>query len=73
MLSTCENGTFKSKDSRMSLTIGLQVLKENNVKKEELKARALALKILGKIFQVKYSLNWQKKPRLNFHQYESNL
>ncbi|OVA05574.1 DnaJ domain [Macleaya cordata] len=27
------------------------VLKENNVKKEELRARALALKILGKIFQ----------------------
>ncbi|OMO57160.1 hypothetical protein COLO4_35491 [Corchorus olitorius] len=27
------------------------VLRENNVKKEELKARALALKILGKIFQ----------------------
>ncbi|KAJ4965788.1 hypothetical protein NE237_017637 [Protea cynaroides] len=27
------------------------VLQENNVKKEELKARALALKILGKIFQ----------------------
>ncbi|XWS23641.1 hypothetical protein CRYUN_Cryun28dG0032300 [Craigia yunnanensis] len=29
------------------------VLQENNVKKEELKARALALKILGKIFQEK--------------------
>ncbi|KAK8481543.1 hypothetical protein V6N11_013582 [Hibiscus sabdariffa] len=27
------------------------VLRENNVKKEELKARALALKILGKVFQ----------------------
>ncbi|KAH7519709.1 hypothetical protein FEM48_Zijuj08G0066100 [Ziziphus jujuba var. spinosa] len=27
------------------------VLRENNVKKEELKARALALKVLGKIFQ----------------------
>jgi hypothetical protein len=30
----------------------LQVLKENDVRKEELRARALALKILGKIFQV---------------------
>ncbi|KAJ6774143.1 DNAJ HEAT SHOCK N-TERMINAL DOMAIN-CONTAINING PROTEIN [Salix purpurea] len=29
------------------------VLKENNVRKEELKARALALRILGKIFQEK--------------------
>lgn len=34
----------------------LQVLKESNVKKEELKARAVALKILGKIFQVQYLL-----------------
>lgn len=32
-----------------------QVLRENNVKKEELKARSLALKILGKIFQVRYT------------------
>ncbi|ESW33385.1 hypothetical protein PHAVU_001G064900 [Phaseolus vulgaris] len=30
------------------------VLRENNVKKEELKVRATALKILGKIFQDKY-------------------
>lgn len=30
----------------------LKVLKENNVKREELKARAMALKYLGKIFQV---------------------
>jgi len=30
----------------------LQVLQENNVKKGELKARALALRILGKVFQV---------------------
>nr|KYP73256.1 Chaperone protein dnaJ 10 [Cajanus cajan] len=30
------------------------VLKENNVKKEELRVRATALKILGKIFQDKY-------------------
>lgn len=30
----------------------LQVLKENNVRKEELRVRAVALKILGKIFQV---------------------
>lgn len=29
-----------------------QVLREYNIRKEELKARALALKILGKIFQV---------------------
>lgn len=28
------------------------MLRENNVKREELKARALALKLLGKIFQV---------------------
>lgn len=30
----------------------MQVLQENNVRKEELKARALALKLLGKVFQV---------------------
>ncbi|XVE60214.1 hypothetical protein DITRI_Ditri05aG0110000 [Diplodiscus trichospermus] len=33
------------------------VLRENNVKKEELKARALALKILGKIFQEQQARN----------------
>ncbi|XP_050212921.1 chaperone protein dnaJ 10 isoform X2 [Mercurialis annua] len=33
------------------------VLKENNVRKEELKARALALKILGKIFQENQAQN----------------
>lgn len=33
------------------------MLKENNVKKEELRARALALKTLGKIFQVQ-DLSW---------------
>ncbi|GMJ14795.1 hypothetical protein like AT1G77020 [Hibiscus trionum] len=33
------------------------VLRENNVKKEELKARALALKILGKIFQEQQAQN----------------
>ncbi|XP_030544183.1 chaperone protein dnaJ 10 isoform X2 [Rhodamnia argentea] len=33
------------------------VLRENNVKKEELKARATALKILGKIFQEKIAKN----------------
>ncbi|XP_031259076.1 chaperone protein dnaJ 10 [Pistacia vera] len=33
------------------------VLKENNAKKEELRARALALKILGKIFQEKQTEN----------------
>ncbi|KAJ4700842.1 chaperone protein dnaJ 10 [Melia azedarach] len=33
------------------------VLKENNVKKEELKSRALALKLLGKIFQEKQVQN----------------
>ncbi|RVW21161.1 Chaperone protein dnaJ 10 [Vitis vinifera] len=31
--------------------VDIEVLQENNVKKEELKARALALKLLGKIFQ----------------------
>lgn len=39
----------------------MQVLQENNVRKEELKARALALKLLGKVFQVdtmhSYNLN----------------
>ena len=39
----------------------LQVLQENNVKKEELKVRALALKLLGKIFQVKYLLQVLKE------------
>ncbi|KAF9608999.1 hypothetical protein IFM89_012338 [Coptis chinensis] len=38
------------------------VLKENNVKKEEVKARALALKILGKIFQVLFLLQSKEKP-----------
>ncbi|XP_010999849.1 PREDICTED: chaperone protein dnaJ 10-like isoform X2 [Populus euphratica] len=33
------------------------VLKENNIRKEELRARALALKILGKIFQEKQAQN----------------
>ncbi|XP_039003421.1 chaperone protein dnaJ 10-like [Hibiscus syriacus] len=33
------------------------VLRENNVKKEELKARALALKILGKVFQEQEAQN----------------
>ncbi|GLT31740.1 hypothetical protein SLA2020_064510 [Shorea laevis] len=33
------------------------VLRENNVRKDELKARAQALKILGKIFQEKQALN----------------
>lgn len=32
------------------------MLKENNVRKEELKARAVALKTLGKIFQVQFFL-----------------
>lgn len=31
------------------------MLHDNTIKKEELKARALALKVLGKIFQVEYS------------------
>ncbi|KAG4969480.1 hypothetical protein JHK82_035180 [Glycine max] len=35
-------------------TMKLLVLRENNVKKEELRLRATALKILGKIFQDKY-------------------
>ena len=69
LLYSYENGI--SNHSLIVLTIGLQVLRENNVK-EELKARALALKILGKIFQVQISLNQLRKPRLNFHQYESN-
>ncbi|KAF9601729.1 hypothetical protein IFM89_022816 [Coptis chinensis] len=38
------------------------VLKENNVKKEEVKARALALKNLGKIFQVLFLLHSKEKP-----------
>lgn len=40
-------------DSDHGSYMHFQVLRENNVKKEELKARALALKILGKIFQVR--------------------
>uniref|UniRef100_A0A6N2LTH8 RNA helicase n=1 Tax=Salix viminalis TaxID=40686 RepID=A0A6N2LTH8_SALVM len=41
------------------------VLKENNVRKEELKARALALRILGKIFQEKEAQNGATKKGKN--------
>ncbi|KAE8718617.1 Chaperone protein dnaJ 10 [Hibiscus syriacus] len=44
----CFNCIFKFTDPQIVQSIGLQVLRENNVMKEELKARALALKILGK-------------------------
>ncbi|KAK6257629.1 hypothetical protein QUC31_001088 [Theobroma cacao] len=41
------------------------VLRENNVKKEELKARALALKVLGKIFQEQRAQNGGTSRRKN--------
>ncbi|XP_062073170.1 chaperone protein dnaJ 10 isoform X2 [Humulus lupulus] len=39
------------------------VLKENNVKREELKVRAVALKLLGKMFQVKYLQLWRQEEK----------
>lgn len=54
----------------------LQVLKENNVRKEELRVRAIALKILGKIFQVHILTCCveQKNKALAFHlQYTTSL
>ncbi|KAK0576395.1 hypothetical protein LWI29_016796 [Acer saccharum] len=41
------------------------VLKENNVKREELKARAMALKYLGKIFQEKQGKNAETSKKKN--------
>ncbi|RDX64338.1 Ras-related protein RABC1 [Mucuna pruriens] len=50
---TLMNSLWKLNVVDIEVTL-VHVLKENNVKKEELKVRATALKILGKIFQDKY-------------------
>uniref|UniRef100_A0A2N9FFT4 J domain-containing protein n=1 Tax=Fagus sylvatica TaxID=28930 RepID=A0A2N9FFT4_FAGSY len=45
---------FKMDGSTPENDVESHVLRENHVRKEELRARAVALKILGKIFQEKY-------------------
>ncbi|TXG53078.1 hypothetical protein EZV62_022247 [Acer yangbiense] len=45
--------------------VDIEVLKENNVKREELKARSMALKYLGKIFQEKQGKNAETSKKKN--------
>ncbi|KAF9618374.1 hypothetical protein IFM89_001009 [Coptis chinensis] len=65
--SDVESHILSNKDTLMNSlwklnVVDIEVLKENNVKKEEVKARALALKNLGKIFQVLFLLHSKEKP-----------